>query len=328
MQSQNLAEYKAVREELAHVRSCITTYVRYVVMGSAPAFWFLAGRTSERPSGLGMSFSAILLSLGSMLILFLLSYKFTSYNRYAGYGKLLTHEHFESKNPARSVSSLLDKCVFYWEISVDRLRAADCDSTVFQDLLAFCSQLSIPGFELHEVIGAMSKRDRLGWLKGWALIFSCSREKSGSWKLPLYIARIFGAINLVLIFFAGYFLFAGNVYQRSPFGFSAILMLLVLLMALWEVFVAKLYKQMLGSETVEAFCCRFTPIRAQLLTEISADLEYKLRGVSKARLPREHAVDKFSRSTLDLLKALKIRAKARAVAVGQSMLSVFGGLLR
>lgn len=280
MQSQNLAEYKAIREEMAHVRSCITVYVRYVVMGSAPAFWFLAGRTSDQSSGLGMSFAPMLLSLGSLLILFLVSYKVTSCNRYAGYGKLLTHEHFVSKAPDRRVSSLLDRCIFYWEISLDRLRAADCDEGQFQELLIRCGQLNISSMpNLKEVVSSISKKDQLAWLRGWALLFSCW-DKSGSWKLPLYIARIFGAINAILLFFAGYFLIKGGTYRQSSLGVSAIVVLYVLVIALWIVFIAKLYKQMLGSETVESFCCKFTPIRAQLLMEMSDDIEYRLRGVS------------------------------------------------
>lgn len=322
MQSQNFAEYKAVRQELAHVRTCITTYVRYVVVGAAPALWFLAGRTSEPHSALGMSFAAILLSLMSMLILFLLSYKFTSHNRCAGYSKLLTHEHFVSRTSGRNVSTLLDRCIFYWEICVDRLRAADSDPDRFQALLNLSGELNLPDMpDLKEILGSIAKRDRLAWLKGWALIFSCSHEKSGSWKLPIYIARIFGAINLILIFFAAYFLFTGDAYRQSLPGFAVIVLLCGLLIVLWAVFVAKLYAQMLGSQTVEAFCCKFTPLRAQLLTEISPDLEYRLRGVSirAATFAQQapHQTRRFQVQTV--LSSFKRSLKAKTMSARASL---------
>src|SRR5438067_87634 len=114
MQLQNVSEYKAMRHELTHVRNCIGRYFGFVIFGAGPAFWLLAAKASEKILDAEMSCAAILFADVSMLILFLLSYKFTSHNRYAGYSKLLTHEHFSAK-------AALDKHIYLWEICVDIL---------------------------------------------------------------------------------------------------------------------------------------------------------------------------------------------------------------
>jgi hypothetical protein len=96
MQAQNVTEYLEIRKEIADLKDCITTYVGFVLAGSATAVWGLAGRTSDSENGhIAMALASIFLSFVSIFVLFLLSYKFTSHNRYVGYSKLLTHEEFK-----------------------------------------------------------------------------------------------------------------------------------------------------------------------------------------------------------------------------------------
>jgi uncharacterized membrane protein len=281
MQPQNVAEYRICRQELTKVRACITRYVQLVVLASNAAFWVLAGKASEPEPGLAMSIAAILFAIMSTLFLFLLSYKFTSHNRYAGYCKLLAHERFRksAKGP-----------IIVWEIALDMLRAFDCDKAQIEEHLAACelTRNSIsPIPDLRKLIepfsGPAPQKDRLNWLKGWQLIFSCSREKSGSWKLPVYLARIFGIINIVFVLFAAHFLFPASGNWRFQPEHYAIFAMFLALVVLWIVFIAKLYNQMLGSETVEAFCSKFLPIRAQLLRDLYKGIRYELIGVTIPR---------------------------------------------
>ena len=110
-------------------------------------------------------------------------------------------------------------------------------------------------------------------------MLSWSGEKSGSWRFPLYVARVFAAINITLIYFGVYPFFAvsGHRYQRTGLVF-----LFCILIVLWVQFLSKLHKQMLGSETVEAFCWKFVPIRAQLIRELNNNGSYFLVGANVA----------------------------------------------
>lgn len=280
MQAQNVEEYKAIREELARVRSCITSYVSFVVLGSGPAFAFLAGKTSEKPSDLAMGFAALLLAILSTLVLFLLSYKFTSHNRYAGYSKLLTHERFNSE-------ALGNESIFFWEICLDKLRASDCDRTRWEQLLLYCgnNQKYIPKIpDLEKLIkrysGPAPTKDSGARWKGWPLLASRSLENTGSWKLPLYIARIFGTLNLAFVVFAVIFFLRSLRYSDFRLEHVALFSLFPLLLLLWIGFTSKLFRQMRGSETVEAFCRKFVPIRVQLLRELNDSVGYRLIGTT------------------------------------------------
>lgn len=279
VQTQNVSEYKAVREELDRVRNCVTSYVSFVVLGSGPAFAFLAGKAADKQPNLAMGFASILLGIVATLVLFLLSYKFTSHNRFAGYSKLLTHERFD---PAAQV----DPEIFFWEICLDKLRASDSDEEKYKELIKYCQEnkTSIPTIpDLQTMVepysGPSPEKNKWAVLKGWPLMFFML-EESGSWKLPLYIARIFGAVTLGFVTFA-------VTFSRRSFQFSDLrvehycfLALAAILMILWFEFVSKLYRQMLGSETVEAFCRKFVPIRLRLLRELNSAIGYGLIGVS------------------------------------------------
>ncbi|HMC32299.1 MAG TPA: hypothetical protein VKL99_15805 [Candidatus Angelobacter sp.] len=276
MQAQNVKEYKAIREELAKVRSCITSYVSFVVLGSAPAFGFLASTLSKDSSYLAMGFASGLLGLVTALVLFLLSYKFTSCNRYAGYTKLLAHESFKSEQ-------LSDKAIFLWEICVDRLRATDCYEGEWKTRLKYCeaNRHYIPDIEdLASLVapysGPSPSKDRKAWL--YVLWLPISWKRENSWQLPLYLARIFGTIILAFLVFGIMFLVRSvktSHLSHLHVEHIALICLFVAVILLWLTFVAKLYRQLRGSETVEAFCRKFLPIRLELLRDLKAKDEEK-----------------------------------------------------
>jgi hypothetical protein len=289
MQPQNVDEYKAIREELARLRNCMTSYVGFVVLGSAPAFGFLADKATDYKQHLAMAIVAILLSIIAVLILFLLSYKFTSHNRYAGYSKLLAHERFEGPESPKDI--------FLWEICLDKLRAWECEAGRANefDYWKGIKQWHIVQKPVDDAY--KDQRDRVeNWYqrRGWGLLAFGGRDTSGSWRLPLYESRIFGAISLAFVVFAAYFLksainppFFSNAV--GSLGFWIVIALCALLITLWAKFVSKLDRQMRGNETVEAFCCKFLPIRVQLLHELNFE-KYSLIGLSAQ--PRTSPDDK------------------------------------
>lgn len=312
MQAQNVEEYKAIRDELARVRSCITSYVSFVVLGSGPAFAFLAGKTSDKPSDVAMGFAAILLAILSTLVLFLLSYKFTSHNRYAGYSKLLTHERFSSKD-------LENEDIFFWEICIDKLRATDSNKTRWKAFLSYCAKNrkcipQIPNLRLlvKRFSGPHPTKDKCAWIRGWWLLLSWSRENSGSWKLPLYIARIFGTLVIAYVVFAIIFLLRSVRHRNFGSEHYALLSLFPVLLALWMVFVTKLFRQVRGSEKVEAFCRKFTPFRVMLLRELDKTVKYSLMGASISQKDDAVTAKKEKDDAVSAKKAGKKRGKGAA----------------
>jgi hypothetical protein len=249
----------------------------FVILGSGSAFWYLGSKAFEKQTDFSTGVIAMLISILSTLILFLLSYKFTSHNRYAGYSKLLTHERYDT-------GSLIGKNFFCWEICIDIVRGWAFDRPRLMADLAALGDCVRPINNLEEKVQALfpggdAKKDKWNRLRGCFLMLSCTGEKSGSWRFPLYIARVFAAINITLVYFGVYPFFAvsGHRYQRIGLA-----LLFCVVIILWMQFLSKLYKQMLGSETVEAFCWKFVPIRARLIRELNNNGSYFLVGVSVA----------------------------------------------
>jgi hypothetical protein len=272
MQAQNVTEYLEIRKEIADLKDCITTYVGFVLAGSATAVWGLAGRTSDSENGhIAMALASIFLSFVSIFVLFLLSYKFTSHNRYVGYSKLLTHEEFK-------LASLMPDNLFLWEVCMDKVR--DCHYQ--SDLLSqFCEDVQSWTFGVHNLKERVQdqldeSRKYFRWLRG-ALLLIGAGDKGGSWKFPVYVARIFVAVNVILALFESYFLWAApNFYRLRLLALSLSFVLVIS----WMFFFSKLYEQMSGVERVESFCWRFAPIRAKFLRELDHHFEYHLHMVS------------------------------------------------
>lgn len=274
MELQNIEEYKGLRHEITTLKGCITTYVGFVLLVVSPAFWELAKSIPSRPNRT-MAFVALMVGLGLKLVLFLLSYKFHSHNRYCGYCKLLEHEVFggDKKSP---------KTVFIWEICLDRLRG----SSFHRDGLAVeiahyggsQPQKSTVQQMCAQYSGPAPKADRPRFRKGWKLLFGSGPEPRGTWQFPVYVARIFAAIDLGLCGLGLALVWPADTVSverilhgqaiHLPLPFLMWLLLFLLLLFLWRQFLAELYKQMKGSETVDAFCWKFLPIRYRLLDDL------------------------------------------------------------
>lgn len=333
MEAQNITEYKAVRDEIATIKNCITTYVGFVLVGSATSFWGLASRASEKgPERLAWGVVAMLLAITSAFVLFLLSYKFTSHNRGVGYSKLLAHERFYTKdvklsarpNNAQSGADAYRQVDFScWEICIDMLRASDARAHGLCDL---CDSLTSAGVSIKALkaknIDLKETVERISGLKPpkdssfqWYRLYreskssseqkgsgKSSHEKSGSWKFPMYVTRIFLAIDIVFVAFAALFVFTAAMSQRASAPamsdgllgsiYILILTLFVGLVALWMKLWSKLARQLHGSETVEGFCWKFVPIRVSLLRELDPTIEYDLIGVSSDEAVRSQGPNK------------------------------------
>jgi hypothetical protein len=291
VQIQNVKEYSAIRGELTTLKNCVTNYVGFVIAGSAAAFYGLAGKDTAAASGRWeVAITSVLLAIVSALVLLLLSYKFKSHNRYAGYSKLLTHERFERHDlPATPL--------FCWEICVDRLRRSELDWNQRRHLLDYCCREGIPGLaELPRKLDALlpsAKQPRglrlwwkwvkNGW-RGFRLLVGLDVELGESWHYPLYVARIFCAINTIYLIFAfryewrAFLIFAGS-YEWRQLKHVVLLLSVLALVTIWAKFLTDLTYLMKESETVDAYCWKFVPFRAEFLRSLFTDVGYRLVGV-------------------------------------------------
>jgi len=273
MQTQNVAEYLEIRKELSSLKDCITTYVGFVLAGAATAVWGFAGRSSDaRPVQIAMALASMFLCLVSVFVLFLLSYKFSSHNRYVGYSKLLAHEEFDG--------TINSSSLFLWEICMDRLRARNYRKKLLWDYCRDIELWTLGVDNLKERIEEQIKDSQRGFrsLRGLALLVLRKGEESGSWKFPVSVARVFAAVNFILVLCAMYFRHAAPDYHRLRW---VVLALFALLLFAWFIFLSKLYDQVAGIERVESFCWLFVPIRSKLLREIYPNLQYRLKMVSE-----------------------------------------------
>ena len=112
---------------------------------------------------------------------------------------------------------------------------------------------------------------------GLMLLIGATRERSGSWHFPVYVARIIGAIDVILLILAMALL---RAQPFRPWWLVSLAACVALLLVLWFVFTRHLCRLMLGSETVEAYCWKFVPFRHQYLSSLSPSLHYQLIHVT------------------------------------------------
>ena len=296
MQSENVKEYQIIRKEMNNLKDCITTYMGFTLGGSGLVFIGLATTTIE---GYPPIFASLLLSLIVSLVLLILYYKFNSHNRYAGYCKILNQERFEIKTSVKNaqssqiyISDLNTKRDFMaWEICMDQLRFSDIED---DHLINMSKDVEIKNIEichLREMIKDYSGRspriDNCKFLKGVKLILSSmiGRNISRSWQFPLYITLIFGTIvtTCVILAIYFYFLLEGNaenkLLRNSYVLIPALSAPIIFQFILWVEFIQKLYRLMLGSATVDAYCWKFLPIRYKFIQETDDKIDYNITSM-------------------------------------------------
>jgi hypothetical protein len=286
MEPQNIDEYKGLRHEIAALKSCITTYIGFVFLVVSTAFWQLAKEIPLRPSRT-MAVVALMLGLGLKLVLFLLLYKFVSHNRYCGYCKLLEQEMFEGKGRG---NGKCPEAVFIWEVCLDRLRSSDFRPDGLALEIKYYGggppQTATLETKARQFSGPAPTADQGRSRKGWRLLLRSGSEERGTWQFPLYVARIFAAIDVGLFGLGVALLLPRHAagiwggWREAPLHLLPSLLfwlLLFVLLLCWRKLMADLYRQMKGSQTVDAFCWKFVAIRYRILHDLGlATTGYKL----------------------------------------------------
>ncbi|MHC4340738.1 MAG: hypothetical protein ACYSX0_11075 [Planctomycetota bacterium] len=281
----NTEEYKLVRDELQNLRNCVTTFVGFVLAGSAAAF-LLVGRSARDAGGeLG------LVSLGLGLLLFcvvsLLLYKFNSHNRYAGYCKLLAQERLVTADEGERRPR--PGALLAWEICMDQLRKSDLGTI---DLVKQAQAVAprIVGLKAGSLVERINKlvtdssgtrpADRANLRRGCAALWQVLTGKgprSDSWHYPPYVVQIIAILSAIFLVLGLVFCFS----KGTPLHMLIATGLGVLQLLIWGAALQKLGALSNGSATVDNLCWRFVPIRFEFVhNHLGSELlEYRLVAV-------------------------------------------------
>lgn len=293
----NSEEYEALREELHSVRNCITTFVGFVLGGSAAASLGLArlggSQMGTSPPFILIAITSLTLALTGTVVLIILQYKFISHNRYAGYCKLLTQERYEG----------ITDPVFGWEVCLEQLRFSDFNSRSTLEFLRTeypsPSGLTIPtqvdtaaqadpnpmtrplelvdkeaiATKFNEFGGPRPTADRAGKRRGlWAIYWGLlGHTMSTGWGFPVYVVII--TLSMTLLFASMCALTTFQALREDHVSTKvgiAVGLVLLLLIYIWAKGMAKLSNLLGRSRSINAFCWKFIPFRFRLLTALGA----------------------------------------------------------
>ncbi|MFC1682739.1 hypothetical protein ACFL0G_00845 [Candidatus Zixiibacteriota bacterium] len=279
MESQNIKEYELIRKEMLSLKNCMTAYIGFVLGGSGAAFFGLVAVFKGEDYYLSYTYASMTLSVVVSLILLVLFYKFNSYNRYAGYCKLLNQEQYELKK-----EEYLREHLLCWEICVDRLRDSDFNNKFLYKIAKSMKDCGIEQDELKtkivEFTGPKKLADRLSFFHGLRIVLFLllGRVKSRSWQFPLFVVFIFLILTIIFSVIGSYFFHSVVTSPQYDLVAKAILIRIAICIAilqavLWVKYIAKLYNLMEGSATVASFCWRFLPIRYDLIKDYTDSYE-------------------------------------------------------
>jgi hypothetical protein len=283
MQSENVEEYKLVRGEMLTVKDCITKYVSFALGGSAAAIYGMARIVAYKPGNYELAIISPALSLMISFVLLILFYKFYSHNRFAGYCKLLTLE--QHPNPG----SLKGNVLFLWEVAVDRDRYSgiEKEKEAFKSILDKVNTQNIDKGKLKDLLdkylGTNPDIDKDKFKRGMRILYSATFGKieARSWAYPPLIVSMFFFISsgFLLVGWAQMIIDTINKRGSLPFGhvIGSLIVLISITIAqicLWKRFIGRLHSLMNGSEKINAFFCKFIPIRALFLNTFGIVPEY------------------------------------------------------
>jgi hypothetical protein len=188
--------------------------------------------------------------------------------------------------------------VFVWEICLDRLRMSDTARRGLAKEIHSYKGISPTKEQLEARAcrygGPDPDADKSPFYFRWKLllrshtVFRSQDETRGTWHFPLYVAQSFALIDLAFLILSFALLMPRDLslaeqlsrnLLRSASVFLVWLSLLALLLFVWHRLLARLHRQMLGSQTVDAFCWKFVPIRYRILEAMSLASGYKLIGM-------------------------------------------------
>jgi hypothetical protein len=267
-------EYKLLRAEMINTRECVTDYMGFTLGSAGVAAISLSIAAESGNNAAAVVVASLLLSLLATCVASIMFYKFNSYNRYAGYCKLLNHElpHTPSNT---SVTSL-----FSWEIVLEQLKQFEFDRERIYKQAEEASIARNHDVSAEDLKMALEVYARPGRRKPYSNSFSLpkgllalaralvGRIRSQSWGFPPIPAAVLAFLAFALLTCGALFAWYGDppdaYVETLKWAVRGIAALQVIA---WVVLASKLHMLMQGSTTVQSYFWRFMPPRALFLHE-------------------------------------------------------------
>lgn len=285
MEISNAQEYHSIRSEMQNLKNCLTNYFGFVLGGFGISFFgfnILEKYTGFYNIAEPIAFTSLILAITITMVLQIIFYKFNSHNRFAGYCKLLNQEQLNINHDMYSEIDIMS-----WEICVTRLRETELEDNKLSGILKYMVMTDIIDEETKKKTEAYLKRqDEFSFKKlslGIMILikYMLGSSKTKSWHFPLPVTSVFFSLSVIYIVFSLY-----TINRVYPIQFSNItfelnsslmyVILLIMLIFMWAVIFMKLHGLVDGNHTVDAYCCKFLPIRYSFIYHKSIDIEYSL----------------------------------------------------
>ena len=298
MQNSNVKEYSSIRMEMNNLKECITKYIGYAFAGSGAMIYGLARIESSNTGSISheIAFIAAAFSMLLSLILLVIFYKFDSHNRFAGYCKMLNHEHHEQlseeskktiaensqEDKPQTIAGKPDNTqdLFSWEVSVGDLRWLE---SMPENLGHVLKKLDISEPdktklrpEIENCLGKQPGIDDEKYLRGFGILIKTlflKNIRTYSWGFPPLVVIIF------LFLVSGFLLSSWFVTYKIGFITNISLLVFesgvtVFQLLLWIHLCGRLFSLMNGSTTVYSFFWKFIPLRALFLNKFGIKPSY------------------------------------------------------
>jgi hypothetical protein len=279
MLAHNKTEYELVRQEMGRTRTCITHYMGFTLAGSVGAAFGVPATAQGALEELEIAALCLAVSLIVTFISLILLYKFNSYNRFAGYCKLLNHERLGADNRGDHPEEVL-----LWEICISYLRRTDQSIAALDGIF---SALNVDEFDstdllllrkLNEKYHALYRHGRALVGLRTLVLTALGRLCTASWAYPAYLGVLLAMITagfLACGVIASALYFRDQVAVLSLTGMTSqpdasVLVVCALgtfgLQAfIWRAYLQKFGQLIDGAGTVDSYFWRFLPIRARVL---------------------------------------------------------------
>lgn len=166
-----------------------------------------------------------------------------------------------------------------WEICMDILRESKSDKNI---LLNKSEGVKIPGLksEVKDLILTVfiEKFFLTTMILGFWLFFKTllGKDKTKSWHFPLYVVSAFFSLNSIFLGIGLYFSLYSYPSEIDLAQKIIVIGVVIFQILVWSLYFIKLYEIMEGNSTIEAYCCKFLPIRYEYIKQQNKDIEYQL----------------------------------------------------
>ncbi|MEQ6123125.1 hypothetical protein AAON49_02855 [Pseudotenacibaculum sp. MALMAid0570] len=276
MLNHNTKEYEIITASMEAIRHRLTTHLSFTIGGSG--IFYFAMNILGKPNSNELAFPLICIFAATLIssFFYLALYKFNSMNRYAGYCKLINIEIGSNKIKKADTDKKI-KQIITWEICMGKLANTKIE---IEFPIGFWKKAKYNGIEMAILKNNFEKYkihnpkiDYGARKKGLLMLLRGINKKDNSktWKYPLYSSYVYYFLIFIFVSLSISGVISFFIQLSAPMTYmqySELTLISVLLLTILFVLqksLSEMYKLMIGSKTVSAYCWKFLPYRIQIL---------------------------------------------------------------